>query len=174
MDVNWRNALEALLGRGSVIVGIGNRLRGDDAFGPVLLDVLRGRVRWPLVDAGDAPENYTGAVLALNPKAVLLVDAARWGAAPGSLGVFSPRELGSGGVSTHSASLRLFSSVVEERCGCSVMVLAAEPETTAFGMALSGRMRQAVAAVASCLAGLDPTRHGAGDDPTGSATSARR
>jgi hydrogenase 3 maturation protease len=44
-----------------VFVGVGNRFRGDDAAGPVIIDMLADRVPHA-IDAGPSPENATGAI----------------------------------------------------------------------------------------------------------------
>ena len=36
-----------------LLLGVGNRLRGDDAVGSLLVERLQGRVDIPMIDAGD-------------------------------------------------------------------------------------------------------------------------
>jgi len=155
MKKTWYHSLQRVMRPRSLVVGVGNRLRGDDAFGPAVLDALRGHVHWPLLDAGDAPENCTGAVESVEPELVMLLDAAHWGATPGSVGLFSFREIGWCGASTHSACLRLFCHLVAARCGCDVVLLAAQPERTDLGAPMSERVSRSVATVATRLSRLD-------------------
>ena len=77
------NLLHGRLRGKTVIVGIGNSLRGDDGFGPALVQRLQGRVRPVCIDAGVAPENYLGRIVKEQPDTVLLVDAAHLGLEPG-------------------------------------------------------------------------------------------
>src|SRR5574342_1091615 len=51
-----------LEGKRVLILGVGNRLRGDDAVGPLLVEHLQGKVDIPLIDAGEVPENYLGPI----------------------------------------------------------------------------------------------------------------
>ena len=60
-----------------VFVGVGNRLRGDDGIGPVLIDMLRGRVAHA-IDAGIRPENYTSAIKRLKPAVIVFIDAVKF------------------------------------------------------------------------------------------------
>ena len=62
----------------TVIVGMGNPLRGDDGFGPALIERLRGKVSATCIDAGIAPENYVGRIVKETPDTILLVDVASW------------------------------------------------------------------------------------------------
>jgi len=124
---DWRESIEEFLCPGMVVVGIGNRLRGDDGFGPFLVDDLRGRVGWPLVDAGETPENHIGRIVSLSPERVLLLDAVAWGARPGEIGFFPSEAIPFDGVCTHSMSLRLFADMLTARADCRVGLLGIQP-----------------------------------------------
>ncbi|HMD51105.1 MAG TPA: hydrogenase maturation protease, partial [Solirubrobacteraceae bacterium] len=69
-----------------VVIGIGNELRGDDAAGLQIVRLLRGRAR----AGGIAVHEHEGEPLALievwdGARGVVLVDAARSGAPPGTI-----------------------------------------------------------------------------------------
>lgn len=72
-----------------LVIGFGNRLLGDDAAGPLVVERLRGRPQPAGVSLCDG-----GTVgLALLPEiedaaAIVAVDAARFGGAPGAVRVF--------------------------------------------------------------------------------------
>jgi len=53
-----------------VFVGVGNRMRGDDAIGPALIDLIKGRVPHA-IDADGAPENVTSAIRRLEPAVIV-------------------------------------------------------------------------------------------------------
>ncbi len=75
------------------IIGIGNRLRGDDALGPLMIDALRAGadVDLELIDAGS---DALGLIEYLEDrKQVVLVDACRMGAEPGTVRCFQPPEV---------------------------------------------------------------------------------
>lgn len=70
------------------VVGMGNRLCGDDAIGPLVLDALRGLddARLELIEGGvDALALLD--IMAEKPQ-VIVVDATRMGLSPGALRVF--------------------------------------------------------------------------------------
>lgn len=144
MSRAWQTALEQFVGPGAVLVGIGNRLRGDDAFGPVLADRLRERIPWPVWDVGETPENYSGPIVELGPQRVLLLDAVAWGAAPGGLRFFTMETIPFRGISTHAMSLRLFAHMLSSAVPCGVALLGAEPTDLGMGAPLSPRMEESV------------------------------
>jgi hydrogenase 3 maturation protease len=100
------DGLAALLERRWLLVGVGNDLRGDDAFGPLLARRLAG-AGLPAIDAGPAPENLTGRIAAAAPEVLLLADAADWGGRVGDLRLVRPGELAGGSASTHDPGLGL-------------------------------------------------------------------
>lgn len=80
-----------------LIIGVGNRMRGDDAVGPLAIDRLKESKdlpeSWLLIDAGEVPENALGLVGKEKPARVLLIDACDWGAEPGETRFFTADEL---------------------------------------------------------------------------------
>ena len=80
-----------------LIIGVGNRMRGDDAVGPLAIDKIKESrdlpKEWLLVDAGEVPENALGLVDKEKPDRVLLIDACDWDAEPGQVRFFTSDEL---------------------------------------------------------------------------------
>lgn len=74
------------------VIGVGNRLRGDDAVGPLLIDALSMQPdnELELVDAGS---DALGILEFLeNRKRVIIVDACTMGRTPGSVVCFDASE----------------------------------------------------------------------------------
>ncbi len=122
-----RDRLSRLLSRGRVvIVGVGNRERGDDGFGPEVLDRLEGRVNGPLVNAGPWPESFAHRVAGYHPDVVLFVDAAELGEQPGRLALRRAEELAGGGVSCHAGGLGVMTSYLAMATGATCYALLAQ------------------------------------------------
>ena len=149
----WQQRIGAFLRGGSALVGIGNRLRGDDAFGPMLIDRMRecDVMPWRLFDAGETPENIAGAIASLKPEGVLLLDVCRSGRAPGEVGLFPLEASPYGGVSTHAQSLRLFAEFLSWRASCPVALLGVEPRILSMGAPLSPAVERSLDIVADFL-----------------------
>jgi len=142
--------LDECLNGDTVIVGIGNRWRGDDAAGPALIDRLSGRVSARCLDAGDAPERHLGA--AADPTdTILLVDAVDFGGAPGQVAVFAEPDLPDRFGTTHDVPLRVLMSYLQAQSGAAVFLLGIQPTHTAFGAPMSGEVRASVELVAQML-----------------------
>ena len=119
----------------SVIVCIGNVLKGDDGFGPLLAESLRDRTSLRVIDAGAAPENYLGMLIKENPDTVLFVDTADFGGEPGEAKVLRFEDFtDSSFFLTHNASLKLLREFVAAGgVSAEFYILCVQPQTMRFG-----------------------------------------
>ncbi|RLC65613.1 MAG: hydrogenase maturation peptidase HycI [Chloroflexi bacterium] len=136
----------------TIVLGIGNRLGGDDAAGVCLIDMLiqkRHRVKslrsddLMAIDAGSAPEGYTSAIRQYRPDLLIVVDAADMGLSPGALRIITPEQINIPSFSTHHLPLSIFISYVKEFCG-SILLVGIQPKQTETGGIISEAVRQSV------------------------------
>ena len=120
-----------------LILGIGNRLRGDDAVGSILAERLSKKLDIPIIDAGDVPENYLGPIEASGADLVLVLDAADLGVRPGDLSLIEMNRLKDMGVSTHATNLALLFKVIPQARRPDAVLVAIQPEQTGAGLGLS-------------------------------------
>lgn len=139
-------ALKRLAGR-TVLVGIGNPIRGDDGVGPALIATLDGRTEALCVDAGESPENVLGVIARHDPALVVFVDAAFLGLTPGAVRVLRDEEILDAGLTTHTISPALLMGYLRARTHAEVVLVAVQPEVVRFGTPLSPAVRAAVAAL---------------------------
>lgn len=158
MSTRWRDEIgRGLRGDGpacNVLLGVGNRLRGDDGAGSLLAARLAARGVDRAFDGGTAPENYCERVASLAPRTVFIADAACFGGREGEVRLLDPRSLGAGAFSTHGVSLRPLAAYLEERCGCRVVVVGIQPAAARDGERISPAVMGAVAELEDCFAGL--------------------
>ena len=134
----WKKELRRLLEKDAFIVGVGNVLKGDDAFGP---EVIRRIEYKKKLDAGTVPENFLLKLKKEEPNAIILVDAVDFGGEPGEIRLFGAHEVINPNISTHTLSLGYFASFFK---GCEVWLLGAQLETNLFGAEMSGSVAKAV------------------------------
>lgn len=148
------------------LVGAGNYLAGDDAVGPRVIEhvVACGLDRgFVAVDLSTDALSLI-AYLNVDTEAVLVVDAAHLGLAPGDFRIFSPDEVETqkelSGLTTHEGDVL---KVVELARGAGypippLAVMGIEPCEIGVGMTLSGRLEERLptyaAAAIEHLAGL--------------------
>lgn len=121
------------------IIGIGNIMRGDDGFGPRLIESLKKKkVKASLFDCGTVPENYIFPILTTSCDTVILVDAADLKTEPGDMRVLALDELSGAGLSTHNSSIRLFTDLLMTgKDDLNIFAVTVQPKSIAFGESLS-------------------------------------
>ncbi len=142
-----------------VILGVGNRLRGDDAVGCILCDELAAPVpQSPIVncqspihviDCADVPENFVEPVAKLRPGRILVIDCCDFGAEAGEFRLFSRQELEDlsyGLLSTHTLPLSLTVELLSLETGATIELLGIQPERIEFGENLSKPVQRALPA----------------------------
>ncbi len=145
-----------------VIIGVGNNLRGDDAAGIAvahsLLSIqgtegpsLAGGVSLLVIDAGSAPENFTGIVRCFVPELVLLVDAAQMDDVPGTVRWLEWQDTAGLSASTHSLPLHIVAAYMATEMGCAVALIGIQPSATDLGAPISPAVQQAVHTVVTGL-----------------------
>jgi hydrogenase 3 maturation protease len=147
----------------TAVVGVGQELLGDDAAGLAVCSRLDemigcsaagptpGEPQALILPAGPAPENCTARLRRFAPDRVILVDAARMDAPPGTVR-WIPCESADGiGGSTHTLPLRLLCEYLTASLGCRVDLLGIQPAGTELGAPLSEAVEAGVEAASQEL-----------------------
>ncbi len=144
---------------GTIVLGIGNRLGGDDAAGTCVVDMLNQRRHGAktllpteiiAIDAGTAPESYTSVIRRQRPDLLILIDAADMGLPPGSLRTIASDKINILSFSTHHIPIPIFVSYVQEFCG-KVLVIGVQPEQTETGKGISKAVRKSAKKLAETI-----------------------
>jgi hydrogenase 3 maturation protease len=137
------------------VVGVGHELRGDDAAGMVLAQMLKSKVSEKqeilVIPAGSAPENCTGLLRRFAPDLVLLIDAAHMDLEPGEIQWLDWQTTMGLSASTHSLPLHMFSSYLCSELGCEVALLGIQPASISLGVDLSPNVRETVMRAGNAL-----------------------
>ena len=134
-----------------VIIGIGNPLRGDDGFGPVLIERLKGNIQAVCIDAGEAPENYIGKIIKERPDSVLIVDVVHLGLEVGKYAILRKGDLVKSGFTTHDMSLHMFIEHLEKGTQADIYILAVQPGRLIFGEEISDRLKKTLKEITDAL-----------------------
>jgi len=134
-----------------LIIGVGNRERGDDGVGPLVIDALSAEGFTNVLDVGTVPENYTGTVIRYKPDTVLIIDALSFGGEPGNWKLITPEECTEFGFSTHTASLSLFASYIKQWIPVTIYVLGVQPKLVDFQADVSPDIKKSVSLLMNAL-----------------------
>ncbi|HSM57923.1 MAG TPA: hydrogenase maturation peptidase HycI [Candidatus Sulfomarinibacteraceae bacterium] len=133
------------------VIGVGHELRGDDAAGAQVARRLAPYAweRLLVIDAGSAPENFSGVVRRFSPTGVLFVDVAQMDEPPGTVRWLTEDEIAGLSASTHTLPLRLLARYLQEHVNCQVYLIGIQPARDGLDDALSPEVTAAVNGVAS-------------------------
>jgi hydrogenase 3 maturation protease len=100
-----------------LVICIGNPQGGDDAVGPYIARKLK-ELNINVIDCGTTPENYTSVVKQINPKKLIIIDAADMGLKPGEIRIVPKEKIGVMTISTHgiptSVLMNYFEKYIKE------------------------------------------------------------
>lgn len=149
--------LNKLRGSKTVIVGIGNILKGDDGVGSLVCQQLQhAKVCAELIDAGTVPENYIQPIIKKAPQNLLIIDAIDFGASPGTMSIFKPEQLNSFVFSTHTLSPHLFVDVIRREIDVDVYIVGIQPAQIQLGQTISTQVSKAVQSLIDSLSKIFP------------------
>jgi hydrogenase 3 maturation protease len=134
-----------------VFVGVGNRSRGDDAIGPLVIDFLQERVPHAF-DVGPSPENATGTIKKLKPKVIVFIDALIFkDLPPGAPQMAEIDDIRHLGESTHTLSLDVVMEYLKMETGADVFMIGVQPGRIANGEGLTVGMQDATEKIAKSI-----------------------
>ena len=170
---SWQNSLRARLAKSPrprvAILGIGNELRGDDAAGVIVARELQSIVGATLagrpvgqardlpvriIDAGAAPEAFTGQLRRFAPGLVIMIDAAQLDEPPGTIRAIEWQDALGLSASTHTLPLNVIAQYLVRELNCEVIILGLQAAANEFDTPLSPALRRAVDEVTLTLAAL--------------------
>ncbi len=140
----------------TAIVGVGNRMKGDDAIGCLVADELKELGRAVVFDAGTAPENYIEPIVELDPDRLLFIDACAFGGKPGEFRLFASKEmdrLAAGLVSTHTLPLSMTAALLGQETKATIQLLGIQPQSLEFDAGLSEPIAGALPGVVEFVKG---------------------
>ena len=153
------NALEEVFAgkRRIVVCGIGNDVRGDDAFGVLVAERLMELLDNPdvlVLNCGEVPENYTGKIRRFNPDLVVFVDAVDFNGEVGEYIIADPEGTIGEAVSTHGLPLKFVAGFMKSMTGAEFVLIGCQPGSTGLFEEPSELIRKRAERLAELLAGI--------------------
>ena len=133
-----------------MLLGVGNRLSGDDGVGPVLAERLAGS-DWTAIDCGTSLENVAGIVATEGPDLLVIADAARMGLPPGEVRRLPRPSIDRMLVTTHGLPLSFFLDRLSAATS-EIVLLGIEPADLSLGEGLSLEVKRTADRLSHLLA----------------------
>ena len=137
-------------------MGIGNPLRGDDGFGPALVERLQGKVKAVCIDAGNSPESYAGKITKENPDTILFIDAVHLDLPPGQYQILKPEEILKSGFTTHDISPRVFIEYLKSQTKADIYMLGVQPKDITLGDGMSKSVKKTLEEIEKLIMETSP------------------
>ena len=137
--------LNSLRDTKTIILGIGNILKGDDALGPMICEKLKAaKISSEVIDASTVPENYIQTIIKKSPQNLIIIDAIDFSAEPGTIKIFETEDLNSIVISTHTLSPRIFIDMIRKSIELNVYIIGVQPAQTQLGSSVSQEVKKAI------------------------------
>ena len=133
----------------TLVAGVGNVLRGDDAIGvQVIAELLADGVdeKCTLLDCGVAPESFIGVFEREKNGKIILIDAVDMGLTPGVVEIVDTNKIAGILFSTHKLPLGMTLKYLE-KTEAEVVFIGVQPKATGFGVEMSEECKNAIAVV---------------------------
>ena len=143
--------LRGLKADDTLILGMGNRLKGDDAAGSIICDMLLEKVACEVIDCETTPENYIGTISKAAPKNLIIIDAVNFSKDPGEFRIFDPSQIDAFSVSTHCPSPKLFLTIIYSVISLKVYIIGIQPKNLDFNTSLSEEVAQSIKGISDYL-----------------------
>ncbi|MCP4132980.1 MAG: hydrogenase 3 maturation endopeptidase HyCI [bacterium] len=137
-----------------VLLGVGSRLRNDDAAGSILAERFSERCGagdenslWRVIDAESMPENYTSIIKKERPELLVIVDACDLKKEPGEFAIVELSQLSqASGFNTHTVPLSFFIEYLASLAQ-KVLFIGIQPKNVDIGEVVCPEVEKAVEAL---------------------------
>ncbi|MBN1309209.1 MAG: hydrogenase maturation protease [Chitinispirillaceae bacterium] len=150
-------AIAEIVTADTLLVGIGNNMRGDDGAGPCLIEIIADYVSVPCINAGSVPENYLEKMVMLHPETIIFIDAADFLGIPGEIKLFGHDAICRGACSTHTGSMALITAYLQHRMPSTrICIIAVQPQSIMLNGSISNEVRRAITRLTSIFMQVFP------------------
>lgn len=142
MNVETRKALapEGM----TVLITMGNSLRGDDGAGPYIGERLSSSKKLTVINVHTVFESVVQKIIDLKPRKIIMLDAANFGGKPGEIRLLSVSELSkSSFCSTHNLPLELSLDIIEKDTAAEIVIAGIQMKNAGFSEGLSEEVKEA-------------------------------
>ena len=135
------------------VLGIGNELNGDDAAGVLVARALKACIEQGgarsaaavlSLEAGAAPESFTGVLRRFQPDLVIFADAAHLDQAAGSVAWIAWQNTVGLSASTHTLPPSVLAEYLIHELGCDIVLIGIQPKSIEFDAPVSAEVQIAV------------------------------
>jgi len=155
LKVQLKNKLKNA--RRITILGVGSKLRSDDAAGILAAEsigkrIIKGKKPGISVLIGEtAPENLTGEIKKSKPSHLIIIDAAEISKKSGEVALFGPQGIKGISFCTHQLPMNVMVDYLRNYIDCEFLFVGIQPKSLKVGNNLSKEVKIAVKYIANAV-----------------------
>ena len=126
----------------TVILGIGNPLRGDDAAGAELADRLKNN--FDCINGEEVPENYTQDIISKKPDTLIIIDVINIMGKPGDIILLKPEQLRDECFNSHHVPIKVLVSYLKNFIKDNIYIIGIQPKLMQYGSEISKEVSESI------------------------------
>ncbi|HUT80869.1 MAG TPA: hydrogenase maturation protease [Candidatus Bathyarchaeia archaeon] len=141
------------------LMGIGNFDRADDAVGIAVIEELEKaklNSNVKLINAGPVPESFTGVIKREEPDFLIVIDAAQMDEAPGTIKIFSEKNVNSAYMVTpHKVSMTMYTKYLKNTLkNLTTIFIGIQPFSISYMVEMSPEVKMSITILCEYLVEL--------------------
>lgn len=126
----------------TLIITVGNELRGDDSVGRYISSKYKhNNKNMILIDAKNNPENIIDKAVSQKPKQVVIIDAANFGGDYGEAKILSINQIDNAVLSTHMFPLSIIGKLIKDDTSSDIVYLGIQIKNIELGNSISEEIK---------------------------------
>lgn len=127
----------------TLLVTIGNSLRGDDGVGPFIADGIHSKnTSFKVINAESTPENIVSDAVAFKPDKIIIIDAANFGGVTGEIKIIPLDKIAQYScLSTHNFPLHITFGIILKDTGATLTIIGIQGKKLDYEEGLSPEVK---------------------------------
>ncbi len=137
------------------VLGVGNRIRGDDGIGPAVIDELEKTYSDEkdvlLLNVQASPESFVRSIETFRPDKMIIIDSVEMSGYPGEVRQIDYHTIRKHSLSTHKLPLTLFIDFLQRKMKFKLLFFGVQPKTIGFNKRMSGPVKRSIPDIVSLV-----------------------
>lgn len=128
----------------TVILGIGNLSKGDDAAGSLLIERIKKYSGFTYINCEEIPESYTGDIIKEKPDTLIIIDSVNVSSEPGDIFILNPEQLQDSCLNAHRIPLKVLILYLSNYITADIYIIGIQPKVVTLTNVVSEEVLKSV------------------------------
>lgn len=130
------------------VLGVGNKIRGDDGVGPAVIEELEKTYSDEkdilLLNVQASPESFVRDIESFRPDKLIVIDSVEMEGFPGEVRQIDYHTIKKQSLSTHKLPLSIFIDFLQRKMKFHLLFFGVQPKTIGFNKRMSGPVKRSI------------------------------